>query len=283
MPSESFIVIDFETANSRLASICQVGLVTFVAGEIADMWGSLVNPEDYFSPFNISIHGITKRKVERSPTFPRLYDFIATRLRDKVVVSHTSFDRAALAQVTTKYGLEPICCQWLDSAWVVRRAWAKWTHRGYALSNVCEELGITYQEHDAVEDARAAGLVLLSAFSVSGLALRDWLIRAERPNKPIALNGNPDGPLVGEELVFTGALRLPRREAASLAARVGCNVAPGVRKSTTILVVGDQDLRMLHGHEKSMKHRKAESLIARGQHIRILTESDFVRLVELTT
>ena len=50
-------------------------------------------------------------------------------------------------------------------------------------------------------------------------------------------------------------------------------------KDTTLLVVGDQDLRVLHGHEKSSKHRKAEMLIAQGQSIRILGESDFRRIV----
>jgi len=44
-------------------------------------------------------------------------------------------------------------------------------------------------------------------------------------------------------------------------------------------VVGDQDLRRLVGHEKSSKHTKAEQLIANGQHIRILGESDFMRIV----
>jgi DNA polymerase-3 subunit epsilon len=56
-------------------------------------------------------------------------------------------------------------------------------------------------------------------------------------------------------------------------------VAPGVTKHTTLLVVGDQDARKLRGHPKSGKHRRAEELIAAGQRIRILLESDFHRLV----
>jgi DNA polymerase-3 subunit epsilon len=46
-----------------------------------------------------------------------------------------------------------------------------------------------------------------------------------------------------------------------------------------MLVVGDQDVRKLAGHEKSSKHVKAEQLIAKGQSIRILGESDFLRIV----
>ena len=40
-------------------------------------------------------------------------------------------------------------------------------------------------------------------------------------------------------------------------------------------------MRVLNGHEKSGKHRKAEELIAKGQFIRILRESDFKRLAEM--
>jgi DNA polymerase-3 subunit epsilon len=71
---------------------------------------------------------------------------------------------------------------------------------------------------------------------------------------------------------------MPRREAADLAAAIGCTVEDGVTKKTTLLVVGDQDVRRLAGHEKSSKHRKAESLIETGQPIRILRESDFKKL-----
>jgi DNA polymerase-3 subunit epsilon len=50
----------------------------------------------------------------------------------------------------------------------------------------------------------------------------------------------------------------------------------GITKKTTILVVGDQDLRFTRGHEKSSKHRKAEALITSGAAIRIVGESDFM-------
>jgi hypothetical protein len=53
------------------------------------------------------------------------------------------------------------------------------------------------------------------------------------------------------------------------------------KERTTILVVGNQDIRRLAGHRKSSKHRKAEQLISQGQYIRILTESDFEQLVAL--
>jgi DNA polymerase-3 subunit epsilon len=66
-----------------------------------------------------------------------------------------------------------------------------------------------------------------------------------------------------------------------MAAQVGCRVASGVTKKTTMLVVGDQDIKRLVGNTKSAKHRKAEKLASEGQAIRVLRETDFRRLVEV--
>ncbi|HSH57222.1 MAG TPA: hypothetical protein VK965_04645 [Halomonas sp.] len=45
------------------------------------------------------------------------------------------------------------------------------------------------------------------------------------------------------------------------------------------MVVGNQDLRIVGGVGKSSKHRNAEEMIAKGHPIRILSESDYQRMV----
>ncbi len=146
---------------------------------------------------------------------------------------------------------------------------------------MCEALGYEFVHHDALEDAKAAAHVLLAAVTKTGLDLDGWMRRVEQPiagSEGIAREGNREGPLYGEVLVFTGALSIPRTEAAVIAAGIGCTVADAVNKKTTMLVVGDQDVRRLAGQEKSTKHRKAEELILNGQSIRILRETDFKEL-----
>jgi DNA polymerase-3 subunit epsilon len=288
-----FVVIDVETANANLSSICQVGIASFRDGELADAWVSLVNPEDYFSPFNVSIHGIDEYMVEDAPTWSGVFPQVVSRLQNRIVVSHTNFDRLALARACDRYDMAGCECTWLDSARVVRIAWPQFSRSGYGLSNVAEHFGIEYQAHDALEDARCAGLVLLRAVTETGLSPEQWLSRVEQPIDPAnhgyglstwqtscKRDGNPDGNLYGEILVFTGLLSIPRRQAADAAATAGCRVEDSITKHTTMLVVGDQDIRtLIAGHEKSSKHIKAEELIAKGQSIRILGESDFMRIV----
>jgi DNA polymerase III subunit epsilon len=283
----NFIALDVETANPDLASICQVGIVEFQNGKIASELERLVNPEDYFDGMNVLIHGIEEKDVEGQPTWQEIHEYISDLLTGKIVVSHTAFDRTSLLRACEKYRVKPIECTWLDSARVVRRTWTDFSKSGYGLSSVADALGIEFKHHNAKEDARAAGEILVRAIQHSQVSLSEWLIKSQRPigaengSTAIRREGNQDGPLFGEIIVFTGALTISRREAADLAAQAGCEVIPSVNRTTTLLVVGDQDIQKLAGHDKSTKHRKAEALIAKGQNIRILRESDFQKLLSL--
>lgn len=280
----NFVVIDVETANPDFASICQVGVAAFRDGTLHSTWESLVDPEDYFDEINVAIHGIDERAVRGAPKWQAVHELLAPWMQGHVVASHTPFDRAALFRACEKHGLLPHNCTWLDTARVVRRTWPAFAQKGYGLANVTKHLNIQFQHHNAKEDARAAGEILLRAMVETGFTVEQWLDRTTKPINPlsaapISRDGNPDGPLFGEKLVFTGALSMPRREAADMAAAAGCEVDSGVTKHTTVLVVGDQDIAKLSGHEKSSKHRKAEELITLEQSIRIIGESDFRRLL----
>jgi DNA polymerase-3 subunit epsilon len=282
-----FVAIDVETANADMASICQIGIATFTRGALAGEWKTYVDPQDYFDSLNISIHGIDAKLVAGAPTFGMLADTVISALNGRVVVTHTAFDKVAIYRAGAKCKTSPPSCTWLDSACVVRRAWKQFSTSGYGLASVCDSIGYKFNHHDALEDAKATGNILLAAMAHTGLNLDAWLTRVRKPIDPnleqrIAREGNPDGELYGEVLVFTGALTIPRREAADCAASLGCEVDASVTKRTTLLVVGDQDVQKLAGHEKSSKHRKAEQLINMGQPIRILRETDFRELMKLS-
>lgn len=280
-----FAAIDVETANADLSSICQVGLALFQDGAHTDSWSLLVDPEDEFDGFNVSIHGIDEQAVKGAPTWPTVAAELRVLLSGNIAACHTPFDRAATTLACEKYRLEQFDCRWLDTARVVRRAWPEqFATTGYGLRKVAKFLGIDFKHHDALEDARAAGEVLCRANAHTGLTADDWCARVLRPidpsaAQPITRDGNTEGPLFGNVAVFTGSLAIPRREAADLAAKAGCGVGASVTKKTTLLIVGDQDISKLNGKTKSSKHMKAEELIAQGAQIRILRESDFQSIV----
>lgn len=283
-----FSAIDVETANADMASICSIGIATFEDGAVTSEWYSLINPNDFFDPINISIHGISESDVNSAPTFRDVSPVIDGLLDGQVAVTHTHFDRVAMNQAASRWSVPSTNCVWLDSARVARRTWLQCARSGYGLANVCKMIGYSFQHHNALEDAKAAGHVLLAALRESGLDLEGIQKRVLQPVDTLsggaaAINreGNPDGPFAGEIIVFTGALDMPRREAADLASSVGCTVTNSVSKKTTILVVGDMDVSRLAGKDKSSKHLKAEQLISAGHPLRIIRETDFKKLVSL--
>ncbi|MGD8327176.1 MAG: exonuclease domain-containing protein [Sphingomonadales bacterium] len=279
-----FVAIDFETANSDYSSICSIGLAEFQNGQKSAEWYSLINPKTYFDPRNIDVHGITKSDIKNAPSFVDVNGKLRHFLQNKIVVTHSAFDRAALQRATAKWKIEDIQCHWLDTARLARRTWPQFSKRGYGLKSICEFLQYEFEHHHALEDAKASAFILLQALDVLGLTIDQACERIRQPLDPSApsysasihRNGNPDGPLAGEKIVFTGALQFPRKEVATIAAQAGCDVSDSVTRKTTILVVGDQDLDKLAGHEKSSKHRKAESLREKGLPIKIIQESDFM-------
>ena len=74
---------------------------------------------------------------------------------------------------------------WLDSARVARRTWEECAWSGYGLANVCKIIGYEFKHHDALEDAKASGQVLLSAIAKTDLDLEAWLKRVGQPIDPL--------------------------------------------------------------------------------------------------
>ena len=92
---------------------------------------------------------------------------------------------------------------------------------------------------------------------------------------------NENGIFFGKVIVFTGELEtMTRNTAMSHASLYGFLIGSGVTKKTNCLVVGTQDLDKLAGHEKSSKHRKAEKLIDDGVNIQIITEHNFLKIIQ---
>jgi DNA polymerase-3 subunit epsilon len=251
-------------------------------------WYSLIDPRDEFSGINVSIHGIDENTVKGAPTFSEVSGIFGSLIANEVVVTHTHFDRVAVHQAAQRWGVAAPVCQWLDSARVARRTWHECARSGYGLADVCNRIGYEFVHHNALEDAKAAGRILIAAMEFTGLGLEELRIRATKPigldgstGSAVKRTGNAEGALLGEVVVFTGQLDITRAEAANLAAAIGCEVAESVTKKTTLLVVGDTDIRRLAGHEKSSKHRKAEELASQGKPIRIIRETDFRQLVSM--
>lgn len=277
-----FIAIDVETACSDAASICQIGIACVDPGDRIETFSMLVNPRMRFDPFNIRLHGIGPAHVEDAPCFTDAIEMLMPLLDLHHLVQHSNFDRQAVTAACRSCRRDVPDWRWADSVTIARRAWPELKgNGGHGLANLKKRLKLDFHHHDAGEDARAAAMVVLHAERQLGLPFEDLL--KPQPRKTVAakvtLEGDPAGALAGSVVVFTGALQMPRSEATTRAAQAGMCVRAGVTKQTTHLVVGDQDLTVLAGHDRSSKHRKAEEMQEAGHPIRIIGESAFRALV----
>lgn len=290
-PGRSFTVIDIETANPRYHSICQIGLVRFEDGREVAARSFLVDPVDEFAPFNVRLHGISAARVRGAPRFPDLLPELQQWVGSCAMVSHGKFDRSALRLACERWQLAvPAPLAWVDSIDVAIAAFPDVAAKGCRLNELATALGLEFRHHDALEDARTAGLIVVKALDATGLALDELTRRARAVEAPrragrnvrarVERTGDGDGGLLGETVVFTGELSISREEAANMAAEAGADVRDSVTYATTMLVIGERDLQP-GWPAKSAKQRKAEELIDKGVQIRLVSETDFLRLAAI--
>lgn len=265
VPPVDFVVIDVETACSRVSSICQIGIVGFHAGAEVFAYETLLDPCDEFFASNIRIHGITSDHVFGKPNFADIHATVGSYLTGRVTVAHSSFDKSALAAACAQHRLPPIETRWLDSVGVARRAWPELpSHR---LNILTKFLKLRHKHHDALSDARAAGMVVVRAMAHTGHDLAALLSPA--PKRGSAPKAAGDGPLKGQRIALIGATRdgpLAHRLAA-----LGARIVAGVGTTTTMLVIGNAQTfgRFVHAHAD---YRRAEELNRAGAAIEIVEE-----------
>jgi NAD-dependent DNA ligase len=89
-----------------------------------------------------------------------------------------------------------------------------------------------------------------------------------------------ENPACGRIFVFTGTLQsMTRAEATAKVIAAGGKCVSSVSDRVHFLVMGEQDLRQLHGETKSRKARSAKELIADGVNIEVIGEKDFLEML----
>jgi DNA polymerase-3 subunit epsilon len=263
-----FMVVDVETACSRVSSICQIGIVGFRGGIEVFAYETMVDPCDDFSPFNTRIHGISCDHVVGKPNFGHIHATIDAHIAGRITVAHSYFDKGALTAACRVHDRPAIETTWLDSVRVAKRAWPDLpSHR---LNVLTRFLGIRHKHHDALSDARAAGMVIVRAIDHTGIDLAGWMPPPKGHPGP-APRSAPDGPLKGQRAALLGASR--DGALGQWLAQAGARVVASVGTTSTLLVIG-RDQPFGRFVSASAAHRRAEELIRSGAAIEIVTEDE---------
>jgi DNA ligase (NAD+) len=100
-----------------------------------------------------------------------------------------------------------------------------------------------------------------------------------RDYEPPAKSHDQSSVFFGKGVIFTGKMaHLDRKSAQDLVKSLGGNTPGAVSAKTDYLVIGDEGSPLLGQGAKSTKQKEAERLIAEGAKIKVLSESEFLKL-----
>lgn len=293
-----FISIDFETANAKKSSICAVGLVVVKNNQIALAKQQLIKPHPthQFDPICIAIHGITEEDVRNQPEFPPIYQSLLKEYVEKYYIfahSAASADIPMLKQTLELYG-EPV--PELHCGCTKNLARYFFPHLlNYRLDTIARQLNISLIHHNALSDAMACAAIILrlahnvgdQIYEISkiGTSSKDHSSQQKLQDRKTAhevteIVLDTNNPCYKKEFVLTGLLRSMLRETAHKEIEIrGGYWKETVGKSTDYLVVGESDFIDFHSDKKTTKMKKAEEYKAKGQHIELLSEEEFLEML----
>lgn len=296
-----FVALDFETANSSRSSACAVGLAVVRDGRVVEHGSTLINPEADFDGYNIAITGIGPKDVIDAPTFCEVWPQLSELLSGQVVAAHVAtFDLGVLRQSVARYELPGIDAGAVCSWRLARRVWTEYP--SFGLAYLSGALGLDLDHHEAGSDAAAcAGVVLAAIRASEAISLDDmcerngFLLGSLDPSSFIGLNSialsslrnlegakdaNPDHPLYGRQICFTGAMySMTRREAAARIVEFGADFKGNVSAKVDMLVIGDADFVQFADGMQTGKMKRAAELKADGHDIEVMAERDFLSML----
>jgi len=160
-----FIAIDFETAVYNPNSAISVGLVRYRDYLVVDTYYSLIRPPRlYIRPDFTDIHGLTVDDVKDAPDFLYLWENgIRDFLGDAPLAAHNAaFDMGVLRAVLEWYESPVPELRYFCTCILARNTWHGF--KSYALTALAARFNITYNAHNALDDAMTCGkLVQMSA------------------------------------------------------------------------------------------------------------------------
>jgi DNA polymerase III epsilon subunit family exonuclease len=157
-----FVIVDLETnqrERGRHGAILEVGLCTLEQGELIDRVSTLINPDQSIDPRITQLTGIDDSMVVDAPRFGEVAEQVAQWTKNRIFVAHNvGFDYGHLRYHLARYG----CNLRTDRLCTVKASRKLWPSApGHSLGVLSTWLEIPLlQHHRAMDDARAAGMIL---------------------------------------------------------------------------------------------------------------------------
>ncbi len=155
--------LDFETANTRNGSICAAGCAILEDGIVTESREWLIRPHKgyrWMCPDFTEIHGLTYWDVCNCAEFACIWPELEQMLTsaDCVIIHNAPFDLRHLRSVLELYEMPPVSFDYADSVVICRHLFPEMP--SHSLDAMAERFGITFQHHNALEDATACASII---------------------------------------------------------------------------------------------------------------------------
>lgn len=276
--AQNTVFLDTETTGlDKDAEIIEIAAID-INGKI--LLNTTVKPSKAFSDDNeaYQVHGIAYSELQNSPPWPQIQKQLSAVISNRpLLIYNAAFDTRLINQTARihqcgEMELNAVCMMKLYSEW--HAAYTQQPKKQHRLTHAAEYCGVTVNNaHRALADC----LTTLGVFRhmlANSSQLVDLKKTKEKQRKQRNPAANEEGRLHGHTVVITGDLSRPRGEMKQIAADAGCRCTSSVSPKTTILILGQSDTAA-----PSSKEKRARELQAAGHPIQILSEAEFMALL----
>ncbi len=309
-----YVCFDIETTgvNQRTAEIIEISAIRVKDGQVIATFDELVQPENLIPLDVTDITGITNEMVADAPMIQDVMPNFLSFIGDSILVGHNiaSFDLNICRPIASGICHCELSNPYIDTLSLARKVLKL---DSYKLTRVADALDVMPEgAHRALMDCETTRLCFESLqnqapdvveiqypeiepeFLSKGVPFADRKLKSKsqitqqdfvrfksRPHAkdiiPAVQNFDPSHPLYQQTCVITGSMvHMSDGNAMQAIADHGGYPADGVTKKTTMLIVGGAS----DPEKKSGKLKKAEEYISKGQNLRILSEEQFLSLLQ---
>lgn len=286
-PSD-YVVIDLETTgfSPTFDSIIEIAAIRYRNDNPVDKFSSLINP-GFNIPINIqNLTGIKDEDVSDCPIINDVISEYVDFIGNDIIIGHNVGFDINFINKNFKKGLDN---NYINTVRISHKL--NPTLESHSLSSLKDLYKIEALSHRALGDCESTALVFqrMKAEILSNSSYEEFkkLFRNKTATtlkmsdiKTDSTEFDEDNFFFNKKTVFTGKLeRYTRKEAAQLVVDLGGMVSNTISSKTDVLVVGDMDYSSALAGRITSKHKKATELQQQGSNITIMSESDFIELL----
>lgn len=283
---KDYVVLDLETTglSAKFDAIIEIAVIRYRDDKPKASFSSIINPAMPIPTRIQRLTGITNDDAVKSPYINEVIEHVIDFIGSDYIIGHNiNFDINFLNNVCES----PIANKTINTVRISHKLNPEL--ESHTLDALKDLYNINLSSHRATSDCESTALVYqtMKKDILSKMTLDEFKAKYKKlkPNQQKITTDktefDEDNFFYNKKVVFTGKLeKYTRNEACQIIVDLGGSFTNTVSSKVDVLVVGDTDYSSAIEGRITSKHKKATELQEKGSNIIIISESDFINLIE---